>query len=116
MKKLLLSSLFLSLSFYSCRSLSSVTSIKANDAFILGNNKHGDFEVKLKNISNQDLELWETPIDGGRHSALIVKPKQTVKVKVDKNTALRVNNNSGEEASVELLVKGDLGLSMGYQN
>jgi hypothetical protein len=34
---------------------------------------------------------------------------------VEENTALRINNNSNEQATVELLVKGDTGLSMGYK-
>jgi len=100
----------------SCRTLTSTTYIKANDAFILGNNEHGRFSVKLKNASDNDLELWRAPIDGGRHSPMTVKPNETVKVSVEKNTALKIENNHNEKATVELLVKGDTGLSMGYKN
>jgi hypothetical protein len=116
MKKLLFSSLAITLFFSSCRTLNSTTSIKPYDAFILGNNKHGAFHVKLKNVSINNLELWKAPIDGGKHSPITVKPNETVKVNVDKNTALRINNNSADQATVELLVKGDTGLSMGYKN
>jgi hypothetical protein len=35
---------------------------------------------------------------------------------VDKNTALHIENKSNEQVAVELLVKGDTGLSMGYKN
>lgn len=55
------------------------------------------------------------PLDGGKHSPIDVKPNETVKVKVDKNTALTIENNHPSEASVELVVKGDTGLSMGYK-
>ena len=41
---------------------------------------------------------------------------ETVKVKVDKNTALSIENNHPSEATVELVVKGDTGLSMGYKS
>lgn len=116
MKKLLVSFLLLTLAFTACKTLTSTTDIKANDAFILGNNEHGEFNVRLKNVSTNNLEIWRTPIEGGKHSMLIVKPNETVKVNVEKNTALRINNNNAKQASVELLVKGDTGLSMGYKN
>ncbi|AXE17742.1 hypothetical protein DR864_08335 [Runella rosea] len=117
MKKLL-SAFIITLAFIStsCRTLSSTTYIKAQDSFILGNNEHGKFSVKLKNASTTDLELWKAPVGGGRHSQVIVKPSETVKVSVDKNTALRIENNANASATVELLVKGDTGLSMGYKN
>jgi hypothetical protein len=116
MKKLILTSLAFTLFLTSCRSLTSTTYIKGNDAFILGNNKHGAFSVRLKNVSTSNLELWRTPIDGGQHSPLTIKPNETIKVNVEKNTALRIENKADEQATVELLVKGDTGLSMEYKN
>lgn len=100
----------------SCRTLTSTTTIKAQDSFILGNNEHGRFSVKLKNISDTEVELWKAPIGGGRHSPVTVKPNGTLKTRLDKNTALRIENKSNEQVAVELLVKGDTGLSMGYKN
>ena len=96
-------------------SLTSTTYIKPNESFVLGNNQHGKFSVKLKNISTTNLTIWLMPLDGGKHSPIDVKPNETVKVKVDKNTALTIENNHPSEASVELVVKGDTGLSMGYK-
>ena len=116
MKNLILSAVALLLLSASCRTLGSTTYIKSYDAFILGNNKHGAFSVKLKNVSANDLELWRAPIEGGQHSRLTVKPNETVKLKVEKNTALKIENKNNEQATVELLVKGDTGLSMGYKN
>lgn len=116
MKKLFLTPIAFILFFTSCRSLTSTTYIKGNDAFILGNNKHGEFSVRLKNASKTNLELWRTPIDGGKHSPVTVKPNETVKVNVEKNTALKIENKANEQATVKLLVKGDTGLSMGYKN
>jgi hypothetical protein len=37
-------------------------------------------------------------------------------VKAEKNTALVIENKSNEQASVDLYVTGDTGLSMGYKN
>ena len=116
MKKLFLTSIAFTLFLTSCRSLGSTTYIKGNDAFILGNNKLGAFSVRLKNASKSNLELWRTPIDGGQHSPVTVKPNETVKLNVEKNTALKIENKTNEQATVELLVKGDIGLSMGYKN
>lgn len=100
----------------SCRTLTSTTYIKAKDSFILGNNEHGSFSVRLKNASANDLELWKAPISGGQHSPVTVKANETLKMSVEKNTALRIENKTNEQATVELLVKGDTGLSMGYKN
>lgn len=116
MKNLLLILVFASIFFTTCKTLTSTTSIKAKDAFILGNNKHGGFSVRLKNISNTDIEVWKCPINGGQHSPVVIKPKETIKVSVDRDTALRIDNKSDAEVAVELLVKGDTGLSMGYKN
>ena len=97
-------------------SLTSVTMIKPNESFELGNNVHGKFSVKIKNLSDKELRLWEIPVQGGKHSPLDVLPNKTVKVKVDKNTALRIENHHSVSASVSLRVRGDIGLSMGYKN
>ncbi|MEY3423117.1 MAG: hypothetical protein RIR48_3447 [Bacteroidota bacterium] len=106
---------FLLLSLLSSCSLTSTTLIQPNQSFLLGNNEHGKFSVKVKNLSENELRLWKTPNGGGKHSPVDVKSNETVKIKVDKNTALRIENNNSIEAKVVLLVRGDLGLSMGYK-
>lgn len=96
--------------------LTSTTTIKAKDAFILGNNEHGKFSARLKNISKSEITVWKCPINGGRHSPSVVKPNETIKVNVDRNTALKIENESNETVDVQLFVQGDTGLSMGYKN
>jgi hypothetical protein len=96
--------------------LHSTTTIKGNDAFILGNNVHGKFIVRLKNTSNTEITIWQVPIAGGQHSPMKVAAKQKAELKVDRNTALRIENHSSEAIDVELVVTGDIGLSMGYKN
>lgn len=95
--------------------LTSNTTINPNDSFVLGNNEHGSFKVKLQNAGTQNLEVYHAPIAGGRHSGQTVKPQQRVTVKVSSNTALVIANASGDNASVNLKVTGDVGLSMGYK-
>ena len=97
-------------------SLTSNTTIKPNESFVLGNNEHGSFRVKLKNVSNHDLNIIMAPLAGGTHLPIIVRPNETVIIKAEKNTALRIENKSSESASVDLYVTGDTGLSMGYKN
>ena len=115
MKNLIIFCLALVVFATSC-ALTSNTIIKANDSFVLGNNQHGSFKVKLRNVSKEDITVYQAPIGGGTHSPQIVKPYQWAKVSVDKNTALIVANKSVETVSVDLKVVGDLGLSMGYKN
>ncbi|NJL12652.1 MAG: hypothetical protein HC913_06420 [Microscillaceae bacterium] len=112
---LMLGTLFTACQHLPFRRLNSTTYIKPQDAFILGNNQHGSFSVKLKNISQADITVWKYPIGGGRHSPAIVKPNETVKLKVESNTALRIENQSKDEVAVTLVVKGDTALAMDYK-
>ena len=97
-------------------SLTSTTNIDPQASFVLGNNEHGSFYVNLKNISTNPLNIHLAPIDGGKHSPVVVQPDQKVNLKVDRNTAVVIANPSNENANVELKVHGDTGLSMGYKN
>jgi hypothetical protein len=115
MKKLILS-LSIAAICFACGTLHSTTYIKPNESFILGDNRHGSFSVKLKNISKNDLSVFHAPLDGGKHSTQSVKPNQSVVVKVDRNTALIIENKTSDSARVNLKVTGDVGLSMGYKN
>jgi hypothetical protein len=97
-------------------SLTSTTTIRPNESFVLGNNEHASFKVLLKNISNHELRIVMAPIAGGTYSPITVSPNETVTVKTDRNTALVIENKSIEQANVTLKVTGDTGLSMGYKN
>ncbi len=115
MKNLFIASIILASLLTSCRSLTSTTYIDANNSFVLGNNEHGSFNVRLKNVSPDNVEVHHAPIEGGTHTYETVKPGQTVNVKVEKNCAMVIDNKSSTKATVELLVNGDTGLSMGYK-
>lgn len=97
-------------------SLTSTTYIKANESFVLGNNEHGAFNIKLTNNSNHPLKIVMAPIEGGTHSPIVVNPNETIYVKTEKNTAVIIENKSTDAASVALHITGDTGLSMGYKN
>lgn len=95
-------------------SIHSTTTIKSKEQFLLGNNPHRSFRVKLKNISGSEIEVHRAPIDGGRHSGQVIASGETIRVRVESNTALVISNNTTDEVSVQLTVRGDTGLSMGY--
>jgi hypothetical protein len=97
-------------------SLTSKTIIPAGQYFELGNNQHGSFRISLKNNADHELTICEAPVNGGRHSPEVLLPDKSIKIKVNKNTALRIENNDKKEATVRLKVTGDTGLSMGYKN
>lgn len=115
MKNLFIASIFIASLLTSCRTLTSTTYIDANNSFVLGNNEHRTFSVRLKNASSSNVEVHHAPIAGGTHTYETVKPGQTVSVSVEKDCALVIDNRSTNKATVELLVKGDTGLSMGYK-
>ena len=97
------------------RTLNSTTYIKANDAFILGENEHGRFQVTVTNTSIAPVDIWQYPLSGGRHSLVTLRPTEKFKLKVEENTSIRIENTSKEQVTVRLRVKGDLGLSMNYR-
>lgn len=97
-------------------SLNSNTSIKPNEAFVLGQNEHGTFRTHLKNEGKTILKIYQAPIAGGKHSSLFLNPQESALVKTEKNTALIIENTQNEYASVTLKVKGDLNLGMTYNN
>jgi hypothetical protein len=97
------------------KTITSNTTIESNNSFELGNNIHGAFSVRLKNVSANDVTVYLLPKDGVANSKVIVQPNKTIKVNVESNTALIVQNKANTQASVDLLVKGDTGLSMGYK-
>jgi hypothetical protein len=99
-----------------CGNLKSVTTIKPNDSFVLGDNEHGSFKVRVKNISAKAIDVYRAPIAGGKHSRQTINPNQTVTVKVERNTALVFENANSDTANVQLKVTGDIGLSMNYKN
>ena len=104
--------------FSSCsmfKSITSNTTISPQNSFLLGNNEHGPFTVQLKNVSKNDVVLHSAPITGGTHSYITVKPMDKVKVAIESNTALVIENKTNDTASVDLYIKGDTGLSMGYK-
>lgn len=95
--------------------VTSNTAIAPQNSFVLGNNEHGSFSVQLKNVSKNEVVLHKAPIAGGNYSYLTVQPNKSVKVNVAENTALIIENNTNDTASVNLYIKGDTGLSMGYK-
>ncbi len=96
-------------------SVTSSTLIKSKESFVLGNNEHGSFKVRMTNASLNNLSYYEAPITGGTHSPQSIKPYQTAIIKVDRNTALIIDNPSNIMATVKLKITGDVGLSMGYK-
>lgn len=96
-------------------SLNSNTSIKPNESFVLGNNKHSSFKTHLKNEGVTILKVYQAPIDGGMYSPVLLKPQETTTIKTEKNTALIIENQGDKDASVTLKVKGDLNLGMNYK-
>lgn len=110
------SSLIILITFLSsCSSFTSVTTIGANDSFVLGNNPHGYFNAKVKNLSGRSLTLYQKTLSDSIHSMTLLKPNETLHIYADKNTALIVENKSNRQAQVKLYLGGDTNLSMGYK-
>jgi hypothetical protein len=117
MKKIITAVLII-LTISSCRLfniISSNTTIEPNKSFVLGDNKHGGFKVKIKNVCNHSLALYQKPSDNSKDSILIIKANATLTLNVNSNTALIIENKSAKIGSVYLTITGDNNLSMGYR-
>lgn len=100
----------------SCKSVYSTTSIEPKKTFVLGDNDHEAFEVSLKNISKEDLELSQMPNGGTKTFIQTLNPYKSITLKIEKNTALYIENKGENKASVELNPKSSSRLSMGYKD
>jgi uncharacterized protein YcfL len=100
----------------SCRSLTSVTTIKGKQSFVLGNNPHGGYSVKLRNTAQQDLTIMQSDLDGKVKSTTVAKSNERLNLQVAPNTALWIQNAANTPADVELKIVGVPKLSMGYKN
>jgi hypothetical protein len=101
--------------FSSCSSLNSFTTIKPYDSFVLGNNEHGPFNVKMENTSKSELTIEQMKVGEQPGAPKTIAPNERISIKVLRNTAVVISNKTNNTASVNLKVSGDKGLSMQYK-
>ncbi|HRH34262.1 MAG TPA: hypothetical protein PKY12_04350 [Catalimonadaceae bacterium] len=100
----------------SCGVLHSVTSIEANKSFVLGQGKHGSYKARVKNVGSQPVEIFIQEMGNPALTSLgILKPGEENFYPVKSNTMVMLKNIGNSTAEMKLDVKGDTGLSMGYQ-
>ena len=116
MKKIIIALTAFTLTAASCKTVYSTTTIEAKKSFVLGDNEHEAFEVTLKNISKEALELSQVPNAGTKQLIQVLNSDKSATIKIEKNTALYIENKSNDKASVELNLKSNTHLSMGYKN
>ncbi len=116
MKKPLFVLVTIIFSISSCKSVYSTLSIDANKSFVLGDNEHDEFEVSLKNISKNNVESFKMPMGASKKLIQTLVPGKLVIVNIEKNTSLYIDNKSASKATVELNLKSNSHLSMGYEN
>ena len=81
MRTLLIALIALTLTASSCKTVYSTTTIEAKKGFVLGDNEHDAFEATLKNISREDLELYQMPNGGTKQLLQTLKSNKTATVK-----------------------------------
>ncbi|TAE10981.1 MAG: hypothetical protein EAZ47_11105 [Bacteroidetes bacterium] len=115
MKKILVGLAAITLTTSSCKTVYSTTSIEPKKFFVLGDNEHEAFEITIKNISKENLELLKVPNGGKSELVQILNPHKKATIIIEKNTALYVHNKSQFKVAVELDIKSNSHLSMGYK-
>ncbi len=116
MKKFLIISIAITMAASSCKAVYSTTAIEAKKSFVLGDNEHEAFEVTIKNISKENLELSQMPNGGTKQLIQVLNAAKSATIKIEKNTALYIENKSTSKASVKLNLQSNTHLSMGYKN
>jgi hypothetical protein len=100
----------------SCGTLHSVTSIEANQSFVLGQGRHGSYKAKVLNVGNQPVEIFIQAKDCAAKTSIgILKPGEKSMYPVKANSTVMLKNLGPSTAQMKLDVKGDTDLSMGYQ-
>jgi hypothetical protein len=98
------------------RTLNSTTYIEPGKSFVLGDNEHGAFRVKLTNVSPFEIYVYSKTLNGEKKLEKQVASKEKVELDAEKNSALIIQNPSTEKATVTLKVKGDIVLNMEYSD
>ncbi len=120
MKKLLIALTALTLTASSCKTVYSkvysTTTIEAKKSFVLGDNDHEAYEVTIKKMSKDDVLLSQIQKGGTKQLIQVLNSNKSAIIKIEKNTALYIENKSDKKAIVELDIKSNSSLSMGYKN
>lgn len=116
MKKIILFVLLISATslLQSCGTLSSTTYIDAEKSFVLGEGNHGSYTAKVKNAGTENIEVFAVNNAGITTSLGILKPNESGKYPVKKNTTVKFENKGSEQGVIKIRAKGDTNLSMGY--
>ncbi len=118
MKKIILSALiFFGLvgAFQAFDDLNSTTYIEAGQSFVLGKGKHGGYKAQIVNKGKIDVEVFIEPANETAKSLGVLKPKDTGKYDVAKDTLVIFKNLGAEKAVIGIKLSGETNLSMDYK-
>lgn len=88
--------------------------IKANEQFVLGGNKHGQFKVKAQNKLDVAFDVAERYADGRVVVLTTLKKGDVVKHTFAANVTALFINRSDKQAEADVHITGDVGLDMTY--
>ncbi len=117
-RPLILLTLSIGLAYASCGTIGKVNSttyIPPLKSFELGNGQHGSFTAQIRNASAVNIEILTRPLEGKEKSVAVLKPNEKIRLSVEGNAKAIFKNSSPTEATLELVLEGDTGLSMGYK-
>lgn len=102
-----------------CSSLSTLTSVTYIDpqkSFVLGEGNHGSYVADIQNVGQDDIEVIAQGADGISKSLGVLKVNEKGHYDVPANTRVSFKNGStSDKGVIQIRIKGDTGLSMGYK-
>lgn len=96
-------------------SLTSTTVIEPNQSFVLGEGRHGGYNVKVVNKGKTEVEIFSAAENEEKKSLAVLKPKQKGEFKIAENMQVIFKNLGSETAVIGINLTGDTSLSMGYK-
>ena len=93
--------------------ITSVTTIKVGQQFVLGGQQRGAFRVKARNSGLVPVSVAERRADGALTERGRLEPGQRAELAFASGSAALVRNLGEREAKMDFIVKGDVSVSMG---
>jgi len=87
--------------------------VPAGERFVLGDNPHGSFRVRVQNTSDLPVAV-QTTAAGAVVSETVLGPGAVTRARFSPSQAAVFVNDSDASAQLSVHVRGDVGLSMGY--
>ncbi|MBX2802175.1 MAG: hypothetical protein KTR31_31125 [Myxococcales bacterium] len=99
-----------------CGTIRSNLTVPAGQAFVLGDNTHRGYVARLENAGRAPVTVVVTTPDGATAAEQVLAPGESGRFPVRADHVTQIGAAAGgADGQVRAFVRGDVGLSMGYE-